>query len=98
MEADFLSLAARREYCNGTRYKREFQIAFPICTRGHGLLHTNERRCFNRYGSYSVPNAEWRTFVPASQAALLICSRPSPGLESSPQVIRLGADPWLLSL
>jgi hypothetical protein len=39
-----------------------------------------------------------RTFVPESEVALLICSRPPPGLESSPQVIRLGADPWLLSL
>jgi hypothetical protein len=40
IKADFLSLAARRKLSNRTRDERELQIAFPIRTRGHGLLHT----------------------------------------------------------
>jgi hypothetical protein len=35
IEADFLSLAARGKQGDRTRYKREFQVAFPIRTRGH---------------------------------------------------------------
>jgi hypothetical protein len=42
MEADFLSFAARGKQCNRTRDKRKFQEAFPICSRGHDLLHTHE--------------------------------------------------------
>jgi hypothetical protein len=44
IEADFLSLTARRKQSDRTRYQRELQVAFPIRTRGHDLLHTNERR------------------------------------------------------
>ena len=51
-----------------TQHRRAVATCFP--------LHTNERRCFKRYGSYPVPNPEWRTF--ASPLALLICSRSPP--------------------
>jgi hypothetical protein len=29
---------------DGTRYERELEVAFPIRTRGHDLLHPNRTR------------------------------------------------------
>src|SRR5215468_7248303 len=46
MKADFLAFRCGWEQGNRTRDKRQFEIALPIRTRGHDLLHTNERHWF----------------------------------------------------
>src|SRR5262249_16565401 len=47
MKADFLALRCGWEQGNRTRHKRQFEIALPIRTRGHDLLHTNDRHWFH---------------------------------------------------
>src|SRR5262249_23566245 len=73
IEADFLSLTARRKQSDRTRYQRELQVAFPIRTRGHEPTPYKRTTRF-RYGGYAVPHTEWRTHGRVIRYSLLICS------------------------
>jgi hypothetical protein len=47
MEPDLLPLAAGGKQRHRTRDEREFQVAFPVRARGHGLLLFDGRHCLN---------------------------------------------------
>ena len=69
VETDFFPLGSRRIKGDGTRDQRQLEVAFPIRTRGHDILHTNELRRI--CGGYHFP----RTGVePQFVVGLLICS------------------------